>query len=149
MIEDINTILLYIFLILLLFCIMYIFIYSDQKISFYDNIDHIDTSIIKYKDTFENTTPYYSNDAGILYLQSLTDFNNYVIKNQNNLVNILVTIQNAKNATNTNNKVLVNSLTKLYYKQYLEFINKINAAVFNKSNQMTNPNKKIKKIAST
>ena len=147
-IEDINTILLYIFLILLLFCIMYIFIYSDQKISFYDNIDHIDTSIIKHKDTFYDI-PYYSEDGGKVYLQSLTDFNNYVIKNQNNLVNILITIQNAKNSTNTNNKVLVNSLTKLYYKQYLEFINKINAAVFNKSNQMLNPNKKIKKIAST
>ena len=83
--------------------------------------------------------PYYSENDGKVYLQSLTDFNKYIENNQSNLTNILITIQNAKEETSTNNSVLMNSITKLYYKQYLEYINKINAAVYNESNKMMNP----------
>ena len=49
MIDNINTILLYIFVILLLFCIMYILFYSDQDISFDDNLNSIENSIYEYK----------------------------------------------------------------------------------------------------
>ncbi len=146
MIEDINTILLYIFVILLLFCIMYIVFYSDQTISFDDNLNSIETSIIKSKNSFNDTPlqPYYSDADGKAYLQSLSDFNTYIVNNQNNLTNILITIQNAKEKTSTNNTVLMNSITNLYYKQYLESINKENAVVYNQSNKSMNP--KIQKI---
>lgn len=144
-IEDVNTILLYIFVILLLFCIMYIVFYSDQNIQFYDNLDSIETNIIKSKNSFNDIPqPYYSDADGKAYLQSLSDFNTYIVNNQNNLTNILITIQNAKEKTSTNNTVLMNSITNLYYKQYLESINNINAAVYNQSNKSMNP--KIQKI---
>jgi hypothetical protein len=137
MIDDVNTILLYIFVILLLFCIMYIVFYSDQNISFYDNLDSIESSIYKYKNSFNDTTlhPYYSDDDGKAYLQSSSEFNTYILNNQNNLTNILATIENAKEETSSNNKVLMNSITNLYYKQYLESINKENAVVYNQSNK--------------
>jgi hypothetical protein len=89
-------------------------------------------------------TAYYSDTDGKAYLQSLSDFNTYIVNNQNNLTNILITIQNAKEKTSTNNTVLMNSITNLYYKQYLESINNINAAVYNQSNKSMNP--KIQKI---
>ena len=137
MIDDVNTILLYIFVILLLFCIMYIVFYSDQNISFYDNLDSIESRIYKYKNSFNDTTlhPYYSDDDGKAYLQSSSEFNTYILNNQNNLTNILATIENAKEETSSNNKVLMNSITNLYYKQYLESINKENAVVYNQSNK--------------
>ncbi len=143
MIDDVNTILLYIFLILLLFCMMYIFFYSDQNISFYDNLDNVESSIHKYKNSFNNSNihPYYSNDDGKAYLQSSTDFNNYIVNNQNNLTNILATIENAKAETSSNNSVLIDSITNLYNKQYLENINKVNAVVYNQSNKSMNPKK--------
>ena len=81
----------------------------------------------------------YTEAEGQIYLQSLTDFNNYIINNQNNLVNILATIENAKLQTRENNKVLMDSITNLYYKQYLENINEVNATVYNQYNKMLNP----------
>ena len=88
--------------------------------------------------------PYYSEDDAQLYLQKLTDLNNYVISNQNSLVSILDTIKKAEGKARVNNSLLVKNITKLYYKEYLDYINKINAAVFNQSNKYIN--NKIKKI---
>jgi hypothetical protein len=85
--------------------------------------------------TTTKSLAYYSETDGQAYYKQLSDFNDYIVKNQNNLVNILATIQNAKEETKTNNKVLTNSITNLYNKQYLEFTNKINAVVNNKYNQ--------------
>ena len=90
--------------------------------------------------------PYYSDTDGRVYLQSLTDFNNYILNNKNNLTKILSTIEKAKNETSVNNNVLTESITNLYYKQYLEFINKINAVVYNQSQKSINP--KTQKLSS-
>ena len=149
-IQDINKILLYIFVILLLFCIMYIFIYSDQKISFDNDYNN------KYQDNFGDTSvstnpvttqpSYYSESDGQKYYKSLSDFNDYIVKNQNNLINIVDTVTNAQNNTSSNNDKLVDTMTKLYTKEYLEYINKINAVVYNKSNQYLKSNlSKLKK----
>lgn len=89
--------------------------------------------------TRPNTQEIYSEADGKIYLQSLSDFNYYIENNQNNLINILSTIQNAKAESKANNTVLMNSITKLYYKQYLNLINKINAAVYNRYNKSMNP----------
>ena len=85
--------------------------------------------------TTTKSSAYYSETDGQSYYKQLSDFNDYILKNQNNLVNILATIQNAKEETKSNNKVLTNSITNLYNKQYLEFTNKINAVVNNKYNK--------------
>ena len=149
MIENINTILIYIFFILLLFCIMYLFIYSDQKISFYDNLDSIENSIKNdmYKDHFKNTSlptlpSIYSNIDGEAYYQALSDFNNYIVDTRNNLGSIITTINNAEFKTAANNKLLTDNIKHLYFKEYLQYTNKVNANVYNESNDYLNPKKK-------
>jgi hypothetical protein len=66
--QNLNTFLLYVFVILLLFCIMYIFFYNNQKLKFDDNVDNVNlynNSIHKNnsKEKFEtvniNSVPYY------------------------------------------------------------------------------------------
>lgn len=132
MIDNINVILLYIFVILLLFCIMYIFIYSNQNISFNDNVDILDNSIYKYKNKFEDIM---TEQEGSIYLNKLTDLNNNIEKNLKYYPNILKSIHNAKTVVHDNHTDLSNSIVNLYYKQYLNNINKINAEVYNTSNK--------------
>ena len=132
MIDNINVILLYIFVILLLFCIMYIFIYSNQNISFSDNVDILDNSIYKYKNKFEDIM---TEQEGSIYLNKLTDLNNNIEKNLKYYPNILKSIQNAKTVVHDNHADLSNSIVNLYYKQYLNNINKINAEVYNTSSK--------------
>ena len=87
----------------------------------------------------------YTDEEGQTYLQSLSNFNKYISSNKDNLTNILEIIGKTKTKTRDNNNILMKSITNLYYKQYLETINKINAEVYNKYNKMLNPmHKKIK-----
>lgn len=90
--------------------------------------------------------PYYSENEGKIYLQSLSDFNYYLSSNQDNLVKILATINNAKEASQSNNQVLMDSITNLYYKAYLQHINKVNAEVTNKYNKMLKPKVQVSNI---
>ena len=85
--------------------------------------------------------PYYSDKDGLEYLQKLTDFNNYIVNNKNNLINVIATVENAKAKSIENNLRLVKSITNLYYKQYLDYINKINAEVYNQSKKSMTPKK--------
>ena len=124
---NINQLLLYIFLILLLYCIMYIFIYSNKKFTFMNNIDEdyirtdIDNTI---KNNFEDIT-YYTDEDGIDYYNELVSVNAYLRENQENLIQILKVMRKK----NINNSLLINNLSTLYLKQYLEYMNKKNAVV--------------------
>jgi hypothetical protein len=134
---NINLLLLYIFLILLLYCIMYIFIYSNKKFTFMNNIDEddirtdIDNTI---KNNFEDIT-YYTDEDGLDYYNQLVSVNAYLRENQENLIQILKVMRKK----NINNSLLINNLSTLYFKQYLEYMNKKNAVVQAQSIKYTDP----------
>ena len=132
MIKNINILVLYIFFILLLFCIMYIFIYSNNDIKF-DNIDNINNKLIQNKitkDKFYNT----EEDNNLLYTNILNDMLDSV---ESTNLNFTTTINNiksniAKKQIDYNEKIL-EKLTNIYFKRYLEHVNDINAVVYNKA----------------
>ncbi len=106
---------------------MYIFIYSNKKFTFMNNIDEddirtdIDNTI---KNNFEDIT-YYTDEDGIDYYNELVSVNAYLRENQENLIQILKVMRKK----NINNSLLINNLSTLYLKQYLEYMNKKNAVV--------------------
>ena len=142
MIKNINILFLYIFFILLLFCIMYIFIYSNNDIKF-DNIDNInnkdnkdnkDNKLIQHKiikDKFDNAEDIKNR---LLYTNIL---NNMIDNVEDTNRNFMTTINTIKKNINTkqidyNNEIL-EKLTNIYFKRYLEHVNNINAVVYNKA----------------
>ena len=84
----------------------------------------------------------YSNIDGEAYYQALSDFNNYIVDTRNNLGSIITTINNAEFKTAANNKLLTDNIKHLYFKEYLQYTNKVNANVYNESNDYLNPKKK-------
>ena len=125
LIMDINIklLLLYIFIILLLYCVMYIFIYNDKVFKF-DNDDDND----KYNDKFINIL----NTEGDQYINQL---NNLSISTLNMRDNDIKTstdiINNIKQNQDNNNKKIIDSLTEIYFKRCLEYVNNKNAVVYN------------------
>ena len=109
MLKDFNTLLLYIFMILLLYCLMYKYIYNTKKFSFDDD---------DIEDKFMNLT--YTDELS--YLGDLTNITNDI---NNNLFN------NNINNLNKTSIDTINNLSNIYFKDYLQYVNKKNATVFN------------------
>ena len=143
LIMDINikSLLLYIFIILLLYCVMYIFIYNDKVFKFdndddnynnynnYNNKDNNnDDDNDKYNDKFINIL----NTEGDQYLNQLNNLSISTLNmRDNDIKTITDIINNIKQNQDSNNKKIIDSLTEIYFKRCLEYVNNKNAVVYN------------------
>jgi len=126
--ENIKIILLYIFVIVLLFCIMYLFIYNNKEIRFDNNI--------KIK-TFEK---FYDDDNNV-YLNNLNILNNSIKNNGIEITALINKVNEIKNNKNKNNNIILDKLNNMFWNKYLENINKKNAVVFNEYLKYNEPEK--------
>ena len=136
---NINLLLLYIFVILLLYCIMYIFIYNNKEITFMNKVDEDDImNDIKnnIKNNFKDIT-YYTEEDGKDYYDELLKVYSFYLENQDNLIEVLKIMRKK----NENNSLLINNISNLYFKEYLHHINKKNGVVQAQSVKYTDPYK--------
>jgi len=126
--ENIKIILLYIFVIVLLFCIMYLFIYNNKEIRFDNNI--------KIK-TFEK---FYDDDYTV-YLNNLNILNNNIKNNGIEITALINKVNELKNNKNKNNNIILDKLNNMFWNRYLENINRKNAVVFNEYLKYNEPEK--------
>jgi len=126
--ENIKIILLYIFVIVLLFCIMYLFIYNNKEIRFDNNI--------KIK-TFEK----FNNNKYDMYLNNLNILNNNIKNNGIEITALINKVNEIKNNKNKNNNIILDKLNNMFWNKYLENINKKNAVVFNEYLKYNEPEK--------
>ena len=126
--ENIKIILLYIFVIVLLFCIMYLFIYNNKEIRFDNNI--------KIK-TFEK---FYDDDNNV-YLNNLNILNNSIKNNGIEITALINKVNEIKNNKNKNNNIILDKLNNMFWNKYLENINRKNAVVFNEYLKYNEPEK--------
>ena len=120
--DKIKTTLLYIIIILLLYVFLYTYIYSNKELSF----DNYNNTI--QKSNFINL----KNEDGILYNTKINNAKTIVedIK-YNDLEKLNDKLNNIKIEKKLNNKTILENLTELYFKQYIEYMNKQNAVVYN------------------
>jgi len=132
--DKIKTTLLYIFIILLIYVVLYTYIYNNKELTF-DN--YINNNNIK-KLNFINL----KDKEGIIYKTNLNNFETILenIKNDD-LPNLYNKIKPIKNEIQQNNESILEKLTELYFKQYIEYIDKQNAAVYNEYLRYNNPKK--------
>jgi hypothetical protein len=133
--TNINTLLLYIFIILLIYCIMYTFIYNDKVVTF-DNTNNIKKT---------NNTDKFMNILESEGDQYLYELNNLQQSSQNMLDTDISSISNIitnikGNQTENNNKIIDN-LTEIFFKRCLEYVNNKNAIVYNEFLKYDNPSK--------
>ena len=126
--ENIKIILLYIFVIVLLFCIMYLFIYNNKEIRFDNNI--------KIK-TFEK----FYDDNSTMYLNNLNILNNSIKNNGIKITALINKVNEIKNNKNKNNNIILDKLNNMFWNKYLENINRKNAVVFNEYLKYNEPEK--------
>jgi hypothetical protein len=126
--ENIKIILLYIFVIVLLFCIMYLFIYNNKEIRFDNNI--------KIK-TFEK----FNNNKYDMYLNNLNILNNNIKNNGIEITELINKVNELKNNKNKNNNIILDKLNNMFWNKYLENINRKNAVVFNEYLKYNEPEK--------
>lgn len=120
--DKIKTTLLYIIIILLLYVFLYTYIYSNKELTFDDYNNTIQ------KSNFINL----KNEDGILYNAKINNAKTIVedIK-YNDLEKLNDKLNNIKIEKKLNNKNILENLTELYFKQYIEYMNKQNAVVYN------------------
>ena len=135
--DHINMMLVYIFIILLLFCIMNLFIYNDKEIRF-DNSIKLKT-FEKFNDdeikviSGEEADTYYNN-----LNQLKTVINNI---NDDQIKEIITNVNNIKNTKDEKNKTILDKIYNIYWNRYLENINQANASVFNEYLKYSEPDK--------
>jgi hypothetical protein len=120
--DKIKTTLLYIIIILLLYVFLYTYVYSNKEFTFDDYNNTIQ------KSNFINL----KNEDGILYNTKINNAKTVIedIKN-NDLQKLNERVNNIVKDKKTNNKNILENLTELYFKQYIEYMNKQNAVVYN------------------
>ena len=126
--KNIKIILLYIFVIVLLFCIMYLFIYNNKEIRFDNNI--------KIK-TFEK----FNNNKYDMYLNNLNILNNNIKNNGIEITELINKVNELKKNKNKNNNIILDKLNNMFWNRYLENINRKNAVVFNEYLKYNEPEK--------
>lgn len=131
--DKIKTTLLYIFIILLIYVVLYTYIYNNKELTFdnYNNNNIKKLNFINLKD-----------NEGILYKSQINNANTILqnIKN-NDLPKLATKINTIQNDKQQNNESILENLTELYFKQYIEYVNKQNAVVYNEYLRYNNPKK--------
>ena len=119
--DNIKTLVLYIFCILLLYCVMHIFIYNDKVVKF-DNYDNINQD--KFMDILET--------EGVEYINQINNLRESTLNmRDNDIQNITDVINNIKKNQANNNKKIIDGLTEIFFKRCLEYVNNKNAVVYN------------------
>lgn len=134
--EHINMMLVYIFIILLLFCIMYLFIYNDKEVIFDNSIK------VKTIEKFNDDDVVISGEEANAYYNNLNKLNTIINKiNDDQIKEIITNINNIKNTKDEKNKTILNKIYNIYWNRYLENINQANASVFNEYLKYSEPDK--------
>jgi len=145
MIKNMYTMLTYIFIILVIFCVMHVFYYNDQKIIF-DNDDNID-NIENNNNNINNINNFLKEKFNVpIDLNSDADTTLYVndlISLNDRLKNISTPIRTLSPSDqteilNTRQSYLIqiqNLLTNLYTTRFADRTNELNAATYNAYNQ--------------
>ena len=134
--EHINMMLVYIFIILLLFCIMYLFIYNDKEVIFDNSIK------VKTIEKFNDDDVVISGEGANAYYNNLNKLNTIINKiNDDQIKEIITNINNIKNTKDEKNKTILNKIYNIYWNRYLENINQANASVFNEYLKYSEPDK--------
>ena len=142
--DHINMMLVYLFIIVLLFCIMYLFIYNDKELIFDNTFNNtIKNNTIKPKKikTFEkfNDDLVISGEEANTYINNLTILDTQ-IKNKN-IQTIIENINSIKDTKDEKNNYILKQINTIYWKRYLENINQTNASVFNEYLKYSEPKK--------
>ena len=146
--DKIKTTLLYIVIILLIYVFLYTYMYNDKALTFDDykqtnnQTNDIINNIINNNNIKKLNFIDLKDEEGILYKTKL-DNADTILENmkKNEIMNLNNQINNIKNKKEKNNQNILESLTELYFKQYIEYINKQNAVVYNEYLRYNNPKK--------
>ena len=146
--DKIKTTLLYIVIILLIYVFLYTYMYNDKALTFDDykqtnnQTNDIINNIINNNNIKKSNFIDLKDEEGILYKTKL-DNADTILENmkKNEIMNLNNQINNIKNKKEKNNQKILESLTELYFKQYIEYINKQNAVVYNEYLRYNNPKK--------
>ena len=147
--EPINMMLMYLFVIVLLFCMMYLFIYNDKNLTF-DNT--IKTNTLNTFEKFNDNDIIISGEQANTYLNSLNSLmesiepiNPIDRETKDSIVkkieSIMENINSIKNTKDKKNNDILNQINNIYWKRYLENINQANAYVFNEYLKYSEPEK--------
>lgn len=139
MIKNMYTMLSYIFIILVIFCVMHVFYYNDQKLIFdnYDGNDNINNFL---KEKFNVQIDLNSNADTTLYVNDLISLNNELDKiiAENQFPLPTISPSDKTNILNNRQSKLINIknlLTNLYTTRFAARMNELNAATYNSYNQ--------------
>ena len=136
--------LVYIFIIVLLFCIMYVFIYNDKELKFDNTFNNTIKNKTKKVSTFEkfNDNIVISGEAANNYINNLTSLKNEIENiDTNQIQNIIKNINSIKDTKDEKNDYILKQINTIYWKRYLENINQTNASVFNEYLKYSEPKK--------
>jgi len=142
--DHINMMLVYIFIIVLLFCIMYVFIYNDKELKFDNTFNNTIKNKTKKVSTFEkfNDNIVISGEAANNYINNLTSLKNEIENiDTNQIQNIIKNINSIKDTKDEKNDYILKQINTIYWKRYLENINQTNASVFNEYLKYSEPKK--------
>jgi hypothetical protein len=138
--DHINMMLVYIFIILLLYCIMYLFIYNDKEVRF-DNSIKVKT-FEKFIDDEDESNKVISGEEADTYYNNLNKLNTIINNiNDEQIKEIITNINNIKNTKDEKNKTILDKIYNIYWNRYLENINQANASVFNEYLKYSEPDK--------
>ena len=125
--------LVYLFIIVLLFCIMYLFIYNDKELIFDNNIK------VNIFEKFNDE--YITEENGINYLNKLNSLNTIIKTNDETIKTIIDKVNTITENKDKNNELILNNLNNVFWQRYLENINQTNASVFNEYLKYSEPEK--------
>jgi hypothetical protein len=127
MIKNLNELLLYIFIILLLYCLMYTYLYNSKPLIFDSDIySNINTDTDKFIDiTYEDEQDYLNS------LENIKNGVNNSIVNNNYINNMKSQLSNLNAIINSQDYITVDNLSNIYMKDYVEYIHRKNAIVYN------------------
>ena len=137
--EPINLMLMYLFVIVLLFCMMYLFIYNDKNLTF-DNT--IKTNTLNTFEKFNDNDIIISGEQANTYLNSLNSLMEGInLIEADQIESIMKNINSIKDTKDEKNNYILNQINNIYWKRYLENINQANAYVFNEYLKYSEPEK--------
>ena len=147
--EPINLMLMYLFVIVLLFCMMYLFIYNDKNLTFDNTIKTNTPNTINTFEKFNDNDIIISGEQANTYLNSLNSLIKSIEINEKDptesigeqIESIMKNINSIKDTKDEKNNYILNQINNIYWKRYLENINQANAYVFNEYLKYSEPEK--------
>jgi len=135
--HKLKTTLLYIIIILLIYVFLYKYIYNNKELKF-DDYDQTTKQINNQSNETNKMNIKKSNfidlkdEDGIVYNNKIDNVHRILMSMKtNDIAKLDKQIIDINIQKENNNSKILESLTDLYFKQYIEYINKQNAVVYN------------------